>query len=137
MAEYIGNAMYVGWIYAGGTATLSANFQKVTETPSIDLVDVTAGADTTKVYLASFKDYKVNVSGLEDTGGTIGALAGTALGPGASGTLVVGPEGTATGKPKRSYPVMSQGVVRNYAYAGASEFSIDFQGWGAMVEATF
>lgn len=137
MAEFIGNGLVCQWIDASGTAIITANYQKVTETPSIELIDVTAGADAAKVYLASFKDYKVNVSGLEDTGGTIGALAGTRLAPGASGTLIVGPEGTASGKPKRTYPVLSMGITRNYAFAGAAEFSVDFQGWGTVTEGTF
>lgn len=137
MTQFLGSALIVQWVYASGTANLQADYQKFTEKTSIELVDVTAGADPTKVFLPSFKDYTLNISGFMEQGGTVGALAGTLLNEGNIGTLFVGPEGTATGKVKRTYPVISQGITYNHSFNGATEYSIDFQGWGSRTDGTF
>lgn len=137
MSQFLGSALIVQWVYATGTANLTQDYQKFTENTSIELVEVTAGADPTKVFLPSFKDYTLNLSGLWEQGGTIGALAGTLLNEGNIGTLFVGPEGTATTKPKRTYPVISQGITTNHTFNGPTEYSIDFQGWGSRTDGTF
>jgi hypothetical protein len=137
MTQFLGSALIVQWVNASGTTNIQADYQKFSEKTTIDLVEVTAGADPTKVFLPSFKDYTLNISGFMEQGGTVGALNGTALAEGNIGTLFVGPEGTATTKPKRTYPVISQGITYNHSFNAATEYSIDFQGWGSRVDGTF
>ena len=56
MAGYIGSALVVTWIQSAATTTLTGDHKSFTYTPSINLVDETAGADANKNYLAGVKD---------------------------------------------------------------------------------
>jgi hypothetical protein len=138
MAEFYGAGASIQWIYSGGTATLSGNYRQLSYKPSIALLDITAGNDATNLYLAAQKDGSADLSGLEDTGGTIGNVSGTlALVEGTSGTLVIGPEGTATGKPKKTIPAICMGIQENVQYKAPTEFSVTFQQNGLRVDGTF
>ncbi len=138
MAEFYGSGASIQWIYSGGTAAINGNFRQVQHNPEVELLEVTAGADTAKSYLAAQKGGQTVVSGLIDTGGTIGNVAGTAaLVEGTGGTLILGPEGTATGKPKHTCPAISLGIQENYQYNAPSEFSITFQWNGARTDGVF
>ena len=138
MAEYYGASASIQWIYTSGTAQISGNYRKVDYKPSIDLIEVTAGSDAAKLYLAAQKDGTLDISGLHDTGGTIGDKAGTAaFTEGTGGTVVLGPEGTAAGKPKFTIPGICMGIQLGVSYNAASEFSITFQQNGVRVDGTF
>jgi hypothetical protein len=142
MADFLGNGNYVGWncgtalagTASGGTIVLSGDYRQSTDTPSIDLVDVSAGADTSKTYLTSLKDGKYNLTMLSQTGGTVLL---SCLEEGVQGTLTIGEEGTASGKPKTSFPAICMGAKRNIQYANAVEISVDFQQNGTRTYGTF
>jgi hypothetical protein len=138
MAEFYGSSASIQWVYTSGTAQLSGNYRKVDYKPSVDLIDVTAGSDAAKLYISAQKDGQLTVSGLVDTGGTVGNIAGTAaLVEGTGGTLILGPEGTAAGKPKQTFPAIAMGIQLGVSYNAATEFTITFQQNGARTDGTF
>jgi hypothetical protein len=128
MANYAGSALYMEWIHSGGTVVLSGDFRTFSSSPSVDLYETSAGADTHKSYLPGIKDGSLQVGLVEQAGGTV-LLA--ALREGIQGTLVVGPEGTAVTKVKETYPAICQGANRTQPYNNVPELSISFQQNGA------
>lgn len=134
MASYHGKDLSISWVYSGGTVALNTDYRSVDYTPSVELYDQTAGADTNKTYISGTKDGVANFMGLDQAGGT--ALI-TALSEGNGGTLIVAPEGTAVGKQKITLPAISQGVKRTWPYNNLCEISCAFQQNGARVDGTY
>jgi hypothetical protein len=134
---FSGSALYASWTWgtaAGGTIALEGDFRVLNYTPSVDLIDQTAGADGNKTYLSSVKDGQADWSSLMQTGATtlIGALT-----EGQTGTLTIGVEGTATGKPKMVLPSISQGASYKIVYNDAIEFAASWQQNGTRTDGTF
>lgn len=134
MTDFLGNNAVISWVYSGGTIALNSDYRQANDQPSVDLVEVSAGADASKTYLTSLKDGQFNLTMLAQTGGTV-LLA--ALAEGVSGTLIVGEEGTASGKPKTTIPAISMGAQRNIQYNNAVEISVTFQQNGERIYATY
>lgn len=134
MAEFTGSALVVSWIYSGGTVDLSADFRTLDWQPTTDFADSTAGSDTTRTRLATIKDATAAYAGVGQTGGTVVAAA---LAPGTSGTLIIGPEGTASGKRKITFPSLSQGAQYSIPYADVVTLSCSFVANGAWTDATY
>jgi len=134
MAEYTGNAMYMTFISAAGTTVLSADYRTLSTAPVIGLVQAAAGNDVDQTYLTTLKDGKYSWKGVGQTGGTV---LESALLEGTAGTLVIGREGTASGKPKETCPVISMGAQFNFPFDNIVEISCDFQKSGARVLATY
>jgi hypothetical protein len=133
--EYIaGPTMVLQWIHPGGTISLAADERSVAWTPSIELVDATAGADTVRKRLPSFKDANASVSLVDQTNA---AGTASALDAGVSGTLIIGPEGTATGKRKITFPSISQGAKYTWPFDNVAEIACDFIANGAYTEGTY
>jgi len=107
--EYVGSSLYATWTTSSGTTTLSTDSRNFTYTPTIDLIDATAGADTGKKNIASFVDSSVACEMLNqsDSGSTVYAE----FAAGKVGTLVWAPAGTATGKIKHTLPAICMGAV--------------------------
>ena len=97
MPTYAGSALVMQWITSSGTVLLNGDFRTFSTSPSVDLYEATAGADTHKSYLPGVKDQTIQVGLVQQEGGTVLMLA---LREGTQGTLVVGPEGTAVTKLK-------------------------------------
>lgn len=133
MADYTGKDLYLTWIHSGGTAVLSSDFRTVSTNPTVGLANVTAGADDDATYIATVKDATIEYGALMQAGGTI---LKAALCEGTGGTLVISPEGTASGKAYESYPAISMGAKMSYPYAEVVEISCSFQKNGARSEAT-
>lgn len=134
MPSYSGQSLIFQWIYSGGTINLNTDFRTATYSPSIDQAEDTAGADTNKTYVNLQKDGKVSFGGLMQTGGTtttVGLVEGT------SGTIIIGPEGTASGKQKLTIPAISLGANYNWPYNGLVEISCDFQQNGARTDGSY
>jgi hypothetical protein len=137
MPAYSGVNLNAQWIQAAATTVLSGDYRTLNYAPSIDLLDESAGADATKLYIAAQKDGQASFASLLQTGSGAGGTAmAAALVEGAVGTLIWSPEGTAAAKPKYTLPAISQGASFNYQYAGLSEFSVNFQQNGLRVEGT-
>ena len=124
----------MNWIHPGGTVALHGNFRTFSTSPSVDLYEATAGADTHKSYLPGVKDQTIQVSLVQQVGGTALMLA---LREGTQGTLIVGPEGTAATKLKETYPAISMGPNLSQPYNNVPELSISFQQNGAPTYAGF
>lgn len=132
MAEITGKNLVAQWVSGGGTILLNTDFRTLSINPNIDLAETTAGADADKTYIATIKDATIEWSGLYQSKGT--ALM-TALEAGTGGTLIIYPEGTATGFPKESYPAIAMGAKMNVPYADVVEISCTFQKNGAKTVA--
>lgn len=126
--------MVVQWIYSGGTLDLSGDERSVAWSPSVEFVDATAGADTTRKRLKTFKDATASVAWVDQTNGQGTA---TAMDAGVSGTLIIGPEGTASGKRKITFPSFSQGAKYTWPFDNVAEVSCDFLANGAYTDSTY
>lgn len=131
---FSGSAVFAQWIHAGGTVTLTGNQRSVSLTPTGDMIDTSAGSDEWRTRLPSIKDWSASISLLMPVGGT--ALE-DAIAAGTQGTLIVGPEGTASGKRKYSGAAISGGGNVNMPYADVVEMSCDFQGNGELQRVTW
>src|SRR5512138_3139569 len=107
MAEFVsGPLMKLSWVWSGGTATLDADYRTCKFNQEIDVIDGTAGADANKVKYMGLKDGSVEVTLVQQTGGT---AFNAAVAAGNIGTLTIQPEGTAVNKPKITFPSFSSG----------------------------
>ncbi len=134
MPAYSGKSLTISWAYSGGTVALEGDYRSLDYSPSIDLYDQTAGSDTNKTYVTGTKDGQLSYSAMMQASGT--ALS-TALAEGNSGTLIVGPEGTAVGKQKLTIPAISMGAKFNWPYDNLVEISTTFQQNGVRVDGTY
>lgn len=125
--EYAGSAFYATWVYSGGTVTMSGDQRNFTYTPAQEFIDSTAGADSYRRRLESFKDATATIDSLAQTDGT--ALV-TGCEEGTSGTLTFGEAGTATGRVKTIMPARSMGVTRTAPYNDVVTYSVTFQANG-------
>jgi len=125
--RFVANAAVIQWIWSGGTITLQGDYRKLDITTSIKEAVGTAGSDAREQRYPTVKDTKVAIQLVADVGGTA-VLA--ALAEGVIGTLIVGPEGTATNKPKTTVSAICQGADQHYAYATESLIDCTFDGDG-------
>jgi len=137
MPSQVGSAWVGLWIQAAATTVLSGDYRTFDYAPKVDLLDESAGADTTHLYIATLKDGSASFGALLQTGAGAGGTAmQAALVEGAVGTLKWSPEGTATTKPLYTMPAISQGASMKYQYAGLTEISVSWQQNGVRVEGT-
>lgn len=137
---FSGSALYAEWIYGGGTVVLSGQQRSVQLTPSINLHNATAGDDADEDYLTGTKDATISYAGVMPKVGDDPSYIDVedALVEGTSGTLIFGPEGTATGKRKYTIPAISQGPQMNFPYNDIVEISNEFQKSGSpLARATY
>ena len=122
-----GKNAVITWTSTEGTVTLNTDYRSITQSPGVDLADCTAGADAYKKYIATIKDATIEYAGLLGTGGSATL---DALEPGVEGTLLVQPEGTASGAPSTSYPAICMGAQVSTPYADVVEIAVTFQANG-------
>jgi hypothetical protein len=134
MAEYTGTSMYISFTAGTVVSVLSADYRTISTAPVIGLADASAGNDADKTYLPTLKDGKYSWKGLAQTAGTV---LENALLEGTLGTLIIAREGTASGKPKETCPVIAMGATFNFPYDNVVEISCEFQKNGARVLATY
>jgi hypothetical protein len=135
MAEYIsGPTMVLNWIWSGGTTSLAADYRNVTWSPSVAYAETTAGSDTHVGRLTTLKDATASIELVNAAGGT--ALY-AAFAAGMSGTLIIGPEGTATNKRKISFVCYSDGGQYAQPYADVATVTCSFTGNGAFTDGTY
>jgi len=125
MAAFSGSALYLQWIYSGGTVTLHGDFRQFDWTPNLNLIESSAGSDTFQEFIPGIgQSGPITLSMVMQEGGT--ALI-SALASGTRGTLVYSPEGTAANKPKATIPAFSKGPAYSQPYADVVEFKVEFQ----------
>jgi hypothetical protein len=128
--EFVGSALVASWTTASGTTSLQTDFRNVVFTPSLELVDATAGADTYRQSLPSFAGAGFSFSGIfPSTGTTLMAQ----LKEGMIGTIVYHPAGSAVSTPKVTIPAISLGAVYNQPYNDIVEVSCSFTVYNGAV----
>lgn len=127
MPEFSGSACVSSWIWSGGTVTLSGDYRKLSIKPVVQKIVGTAGSDAREVKYPAVKDVTVDIELVAQTGGTA-VLA--ALAEGVQGTLIVGPEGTASNKPKTTISAISNGAQQQLVYNDVSILTVTFDGDG-------
>ena len=126
MAELImGQTGVITWTTSTGTTSLAGDYRTVDWSPSTAYTDVTAGSDTQIGRLPTLKDASAAITLVTQTGGT--ALIAQ-LPPQQAGTLVIQPEGTATGKRKITLPAYCDGAKNSFPYADVAVISVNFSG---------
>src|SRR5512143_3284717 len=130
MAEYAGSAAVVNWIWSGGTLNLSGETRTVAVNTSMDTIDATAGQDVNKVFLPSFSSVEITWEGVAQEGSnaaTSGTAYAQALKAGNTGTIIVGPYGTASNSLKYSMPAFCLGLSSSMPYADVVSVSTSWQ----------
>lgn len=122
MASATGTTGSGAYIAYGGTV-LSTNFRTVSSDNTMNTVDQTAGADTGMTVLSTIEDGAWSLEVKRPAGGTTNWIG---LQVGASGTLEIGPEGTATSKPKMTAVAMLTRFQTNIPYADIVIDTYDF-----------
>lgn len=128
MAEFTGKDLVVKWVTTGGTFDISGDYRTLSYKPTVGLVNATAGSDTFEAYLTTVKDTQISLTAVMQAAGTANE---NMLEEGTFGTLLIGPEGTATGKRKYTVPAYSTGPNFDWKYNDTVEIKCDFQGSGA------
>jgi len=134
MAEYTGKDLVCTWTTSTGTTTLTADYQKFTWAPSIEKYKTRASSEAFESYITGATDFTASFDGLAQTSGTA-LTAQCAMGQ--IGTVVVQPEGTATGKQKITLPCMiDKFPLTDFAYNDLVHVNISWQGNGAFAIAS-
>ena len=133
MAEFTGTGLLLSWITTYGTTTLGSDYRTVNWNPTVAYADISAGSDTHVGRLTTLKDATAAVTLVDSSGGT---AIYTPLGAGIGGTLIIQPEGTASGKRKITFPCFSDGAVPTYTYNDTTTISVNFTGNGAFTDGT-
>ena len=132
MAEFIaGQTMVLNWIYSGGTISLAGDYRTCSWTPSVNLVDSSAGSDAYVGRLPALKDATASITLVAQTAGT---AINAALAPGVGGTLIIQPEGTAANKRKITFPCYADGASYEHPYADIVAISCGFTGNGTHTD---
>lgn len=123
--EFAGSAMYLAWLYSGGTVELQSDFRQFDWSPTLNFIDATAGADTYERLLPSFGtggDITLNM--VAQTDGTVLAAA---LARQTQGTLLYGPAGTIDNRIAYSIPAYAQGPQWNQPFNDVVEMNVSFR----------
>lgn len=88
--------------------------------------DASAGADTNRTYLSTLGDGDASLT-MRSISGTAGTPIWITWVNGATGTLVWGPEGTASGKIKGSVACFISGRSMTEEYDQVAEWQFDFK----------
>lgn len=126
-----GEGLVVEWITAAGTLLLTDDYTALKVKRSIDLIDVTAGNEADKSYIAGIKDGDAQLDYFaQSTGGT---LIENNLVEGTAGTLRYSPRGTASGKPRRGFYAIVKEFSDDLKYDEAATNSVTFQKSGPVL----
>jgi hypothetical protein len=133
MSEFSGAKLYVEF---KGTA-ISSDFRQWKDNGEMGLVDASSGADTARTYLKTLLDGTATLTALYQTDGTGATYVYNLCAEGAEGSLIIGPEGNQTGKPKKTVNAIVKKRSRSIPYKDVVELTIDFQFSGAPTDGTF
>ena len=124
MAVFSGKGLVVKF----GSDTLT-HVRSASVTSAINMVDITAAADTFRGQLTTVTSFEATVEMLYDD---TTDLFDTELAVGTSGTLIVNPEGIANGSIKISGTAFVTGVQFSAPYDGLVVASVSFSGNSAL-----
>lgn len=135
MTAVSGSALYLAWVWSGGTVTLQGDFRQFSWTPTLSLIESSAGSDTFREFIPGIGEGgDISCTMVMQAGGT--ALI-AALARATEGTILYGPEGTATNKPKSTIPAISKGPSYSQPYDDVVEFSVSWQQSAAETQGTW
>ena len=129
---YTGSGAYLKF----GATEYNTYYRSAPHSEEIDLVDKSAGADTNKTYLTALKDGSAGFE-LVIPVGTAGSVMYAAFVPGTSGTLEIGPEGTATGEIKSTVMALVKTRGLPLTYNDLTTLSVAFQFNGAVTDTCY
>ncbi len=135
MPEFAGSAMYLGWVYSGGTVTLQADSRSFNWAPTQNFIDATAGSDTYENLIKSFGtggEFGADTLAQED-----GTVLAAALDRGTKGTVVYGPEGNTAGKLRYQIPAYATGPQWQSPYNDVTVLRANWRQYSAEVRGTF
>lgn len=132
---YAGSALYLAWVYSGGTVAIETNFRNFNWPQDLNYIDATAGADTFEVLLDSYG------TGGDITATVVGQVDGTAIlqacAKKTAGTLLYGPEGSDTGKIQYSIPATAKGPQFNQVYNDVNEITLAWRQTADHTQSSF
>jgi len=132
---YAGSALYLAWVYSGGTVQIETNFRNFSWPQDLNYIDATAGADTFEVLLDSYG------TGGDITATVVGQVSGTvilkACAKKTKGTLIYGPEGNSTGNIKYTIPATAKGPQFSQVYNDVNEITLAWRQTADHVQAAF
>lgn len=133
--KYRGSALYARWeSAAGGTVILWAESRTFSVDEQANTIDVTVRSDTAKAFLADYPTISCTMAGLDTSGTSLTAnQPWDNLNIGDLGTVIWGPEGTATGFRKRTLPALLKGKKFDSPYDGAVTWELSFDSNGGSV----
>jgi hypothetical protein len=131
--EFAGSALYATWVHSGGTVLLHTDFRQASFTPSLELIDATAGSDAYRQRIASFASASFSFSGIFPSNGTAMLQA---LKEGTTGTISYSPAGTATNSPRITFPAICEGAQYSQPYNDIVEISCSWQLYNGTVSYT-
>lgn len=135
MTAFAGSSLYAEWVYSGGTVVLDTDFRTFSYTPVLSLIDSTAGADSYREFIDGIGEGgDPTFTLVMQTGATVLL---TALARNTNGTLNVGVEGTASGKPKLVIPAISKGPQYDVPYDDIVTLTASFQQSAAETSTTW
>jgi len=128
MAVFSGKGLVVKF----GSDTLT-HVRSASVTSAINMVDITAAADTFRGQITTVTSFEATVEMLYDD---TTDLFDTELAPGTSATLIVNPEGVASGAIKISGTAIVTGVQFSAPYDGVVVASVSLSGNSALTIST-
>jgi len=134
MAEFTGSALVMQWIWSGGTVSLGSDYRSCTWNPTVAYADISAGSDTHIGRLTALKDATAACTFVDSVQGT---ATYASLDAGVGGTLIIAPQGTASGKRKITFPCFSDGAVPSYVYNDTTTMTVNFTGNGAYTDGAY
>jgi hypothetical protein len=130
MAGITGAALFLQF----GSTVLDTDYRAFSQAEEGGLVDASAGGDTNRTYLTTLKDGTASATIVEQAGST---AAWAAVAPLTSGTLTVGEEGTASGKPKMTVVAIVTSREKSMEYADLAVIDVEWQYNGAPTHSTY
>jgi hypothetical protein len=116
--RYRGKDLVIQWIYPGGTIILTN--------------DASASNTLDKEYINGLKDATAKLD-LFDITTAAGTVLAAALVEGTAGTLIYGPQGTATGKPKAGFAAITKSLKHSMDIGNPVSLASEFQKTGAFL----
>ncbi len=131
--RFTGSDIVVEWLPDGGvdptnTKTLSSDFTSFSMDKKVDTVDVTAGSEDNRSFLATLKSLDWTLSLFATTDANIDTVEEAT-----KGKLTVYPKGKTIGQPMRSFNTIINSVSVEYPFDGAVEIEIGGMRTGAMI----
>lgn len=133
MAKLSGKQLVVQWIGSGGTTNLSGAQRSFSVDEAQETADSTAGADDYRNYVNTVKTISASMEMVYQEIAAGGSAILTALALGAEGTLLWGPEGSASGKPKKGFAARVTNASQSMPFDDMMVISVEFANNGTAL----